>query len=138
MKYLTKVVHSFWRMTLPYAFFLQCTGTSIDSFSSESITYEKKIREELTTVVLIRCIETGGDNTKLLESFIFVDKLFSKSSGSRSQRDRITYKKEDAENCRNNLLLFQIEKCDFKPFDFWNYILDKQLCNLEPVSFFQF
>lgn len=119
-------------------FALQCTNTSVATFSANDVVDEKTIREELLTIAFLRCLETGGDNQKLLEAYIFVEKQFSKSSGTRSQRDRITYLKKDANNCRNNLLLFPVDKCDFKPFDFWNFILDKGLCKLEPVSFFQF
>lgn len=118
--------------------FIHCGSAVVDTFSSEDSVSEKSVREELFAIAVVKCLETGGGSDKLLETFIFVDKQFSKSSGSRSERDSITYNKKDAEKCRNNLLIYPVEKCDFKPFDFANYITDKSLCKLEPTSFFQF
>lgn len=118
--------------------FGNCTNAVVDTFDSSNVISEKQAKEELLAIAFAKCIETGGDSLKLLEAYIFVDKQFSKSSGTTSQRERITYKKTEAENCRNNLLLYQVEKCDFKPFDFWNAVLDKQLCKLDPTSFAQF
>ncbi|PJE01796.1 MAG: hypothetical protein CK427_09780 [Leptospira sp.] len=117
---------------------LNCTNEMNSSFSSDDTIQEGKARPELFTIAFLRCIETGGSSTKALEVYVIVDKLFSKSAGSQSQRDSITYKKTDFENCRNNLLIYPIKECDFKPFDIANFISDKALCNLEPTSFFQF
>lgn len=115
-----------------------CGTAEVDTFSSGDLTSEKTIKDELIAIAFAKCLETGGSDLKLLETYIFVDKLFSKSSGSQSQRDRTTYKKKEAENCRNNLILFSVEKCDFKPFDIANFLSDKKLCKLEPSSFSQF
>lgn len=117
---------------------LNCTNEMNSSFNSGDTIQEGKARPELFTVAFLRCVETGGSSTKALEVYVIVDKLFSKSAGSQSQRDSITYKKTDFENCRNNLLIYPIVECDFKPFDIANFISDKALCNLEPTSFFQF
>jgi hypothetical protein len=115
-----------------------CTNEMNSSFNSGDIIREGQARPELFTIAFLRCIETGGSDSKALEVYVIVDKLFSKSSGSQSQRDNITYKKSDFENCRTNLLIYPIEECDFKPFDIANFISEKALCNLEPTSFFQF
>ncbi|MCC5814119.1 MAG: hypothetical protein JJT78_05130 [Leptospira sp.] len=130
-------IFKFYSLYIAILFYSGCSNAIVDTFSADDAVPEKTIREELFAIAAVKCIETGGDSLKLLEAYIFVDKQFSKSSGSQSQRDRITYKKKDAENCRNNLLIYPVEKCDFKPFDFYNYLADKAFCKLEPTSFFQ-
>jgi len=114
-----------------------CTNEMNSSFNSSNVIQEGKARPELFTIAFLRCIETGGSDSKALEVYVIVDKLFSKSTGTSSQRNSITYKKSDYENCRSNLLIYPISNCDFKPFDIANFISDKALCNLEPTSFFQ-
>lgn len=117
---------------------MNCGSAETDSFSSENVMSEKSAKEELLSVALILCLQSGGSPEKFLETYIFIDKQFTKSSGTQSQRDRITYRKTDVEKCRNNILVFPVEKCDFKPFDLWNYLADKSLCKLDPISYTQY
>ncbi|WCL50575.1 hypothetical protein [Leptospira sp. GIMC2001] len=117
-------------------FVFGCSGSDSDLINSEDTVPEKTIKDELLSIAFVKCTQEGGDSMKLLEAYIFVDKLFSKSSGDSSIRDRITYRKSDAKTCRENLLIYPATNCDFKPFDFNNYISDKAFCNLEPTSYF--
>jgi hypothetical protein len=117
---------------------VSCTVNGDSYFGGDEVISEGEIRPQLEAIVFARCIETGGKDLKLLEAYIFVDKLFSKSSGTSSQRRGITYLKKDWENCRNSVLVYPLENCDFKPYDLANFVSEKALCKLEPSNFFQF
>lgn len=100
---------------------------------------ESEARLRLYSLAILKCSESGIDpSTKGLDIFAFVEKQFKTNSLSESKRKQVSYYKKDFQKCEQQLLLFPIEKCNFKDFDLFNLISQGKLCKLDPASYFQF
>lgn len=100
---------------------------------------ETEVRTRFYLLAILKCSISGVDpSTKSFDIFAFVEKQFKTSSLQESQRKQVSYYKKDVQKCEQQLLLYPLEKCNFKDFDILNLISKGKLCKLEPASYFQY
>lgn len=125
-------------MKIKYVLWLYLFLSACTPDGPEYIT-ETQARTRLYLIAILKCSQGGVDpSTKFFDIFAFVEKQFKTNSLSDSERKQVSYYKKDFQKCEQQLLLFPIEKCNFKDFDLLNLISKGKFCKLEPASYFQF
>ena len=112
---------------------------SFCTVEKEKYISETEVRTRLYALAILKCASTGTDpNTKTIEIIAFVEKQFKTNILSESERKQINYYKSEYYNCERQLLLFPLNKCEFKDIELFNLGTKGKFCKLEPATYFQF